>query len=191
MFDALINMIPPTALHQSDYRKGEAVFWQDDPTRGIFCVESGQINLQRAMQSGHVVTMHQATAGTLLAEASLYSDRYLCDAACIEPASVICIEKQEFTRRLAQEPDLSLAYGKLLATQVQTYRQTLEILSIKSARDRTLVAVSCGYLSGPVTEFASRIGLTHEACYRALRQLCDAGMLIQTGRGKYALPDPA
>jgi DNA-binding Lrp family transcriptional regulator len=38
-----------------------------------------------------------------------------------------------------------------------------------------------------VTELATRINLSHEACYRALRGLCDDGRMTRVGRGKYTL----
>lgn len=183
-----LDRLPPSALHRIHVAQGETVFRQDDPTRGLFLVESGQVNLQRITPEGHPVTMHRATAGTLFAEASLHTDRYHCDAICIRPGAVLCIEKRATLDRMADDPAFSLAFARLLATQVQAYRQVVELLSIRSALDRTRAAVSLGYITGTVTEFASRIGLTQEACYRALRRLCNEGTLVQTARGKYALP---
>jgi DNA-binding IclR family transcriptional regulator len=60
-------------------------------------------------------------------------------------------------------------------------------LAIPSAKARVLAAIQAGYLDATITELATRINLTHEACYRALRTLCDDGHLKQTGRGTYAL----
>ena len=191
MLSILLDQIPPTALHRIEMRKDDHLFRQDDLTHGIFRVEAGQVDLQRITPAGHIVTLHRATAGTLFAEASLFSDRYHCDAICVRPGAVLRLDKNHILERLATDRTFSLAFNRTLAQQVQGYRQTLELTSIRSARDRTLAAVSLGYLSGSVTEMAHRVGLTHEACYRALRDLCDTGLLIRTGRGRYEIPDTA
>ena len=85
------------------------------------------------------------------------------------------------------DPAFSEGFTKLLAVQVQQYRAHIELLVILSAKDRLLAAVQAGYFDVTVTELATRINLTHEACYRALRGLCDDGRMIKVGRGRYEL----
>jgi hypothetical protein len=99
------------------------------------------------------------------------------------------ISKAATLKQLSTDKDFALAFTALLARQVQSYRFLLEITAIKSAEERVLAAVAAGYLNGAVTEFATRIHLTHEACYRALRTLCNQGRLMQMGRGQYQLVD--
>ena len=60
----------------------------------------------------------------------------------------------------------------MLAIKTQHYRHLIEILAIRSAQARVYAAIEAGYLDGPVADFAARIHLTHEACYRALKDLC-------------------
>ena len=79
-------------------------------------------------------------------------------------------------------------FTRLLAVQVQHYRALIEILAIRSAKERVIAAVQAGYLEATIPAFASRINLTQEACYRALRKLCDDGRLVRIGRGRYVLP---
>lgn len=187
MLNHPLDTLTKDTFHTMTYVKGDLVFRQGEATRGMFFVQRGQINLRRFTQAGHVVTVHHATQGTLFAEASLYSDHYHCDAHCITGSTVIGIDKVTVLSRMAQDLEFTTAFNKLLATQIQTYRLTMEILAIKSAKERTLAAVAAGYLTGPVTEFASHIGLTHEACYRALRTLSNEGSLDQVSRGKYII----
>jgi CRP-like cAMP-binding protein len=160
-FDALdVNSLSRLRCAQGDH-----VFRQGDPTMGIFFVKSGNVCLTRVTESGNAVTIHNARAGDLFAEASIYSDHYHCDAVCSEGIT------------------------KRLAIQIQDYRQLLTLHAIKSANERVLLAVALGKLNGSVTQFASQIGLTKEACYRALKDLSDQGLLVKTGRGSYA-PTP-
>jgi len=182
-FDALdVNSLSRLRCAQGDH-----VFRQGDPTMGIF--KSGNVCLTRVTESGNAVTIHNARAGDLFAEASIYSDHYHCDAVCSAPSDVVRISKQAILLRLREDTAFSEGITKRLAIQIQDYRQLLTLHAIKSANERVLLAVALGKLNGSVTQFASQIGLTKEACYRALKDLSDQGLLVKTGRGSYA-PTP-
>ena len=64
------------------------------------------------------------------------------------------------------------------------------MLTIRSAEERVLAAVSDGLLDGSIKRFAAEIGLTHEATYRTLARLVSREKLRKTGRGSYSLPSP-
>ncbi len=169
--------------------QGDHVFRQGDPTKGIFFVKSGNVCLTRVTESGNAVTIHNAQPGDMFAEASIYSERYHCDAICSAPSEVIRISKRDILLRWREDAMFSEGITKRLAIQVQDYRQLLTLHAVKSANERALLAVALGKLTGSVTQFASQIGLTRETCYRALRELSDQGLLVKTGRGRYA-PTP-
>ena len=97
------------------------------------------------------------------------------------------IAKADVVATMQSNLAFSEGFTRLLAVQVQQYRTHIELLAIPSAKERILAAVQAGYYDATVTELASRINLSHEACYRALRYLCDEGLMVRVGRGKYAL----
>lgn len=177
------------SLSQMRYSIGDHVFRQGDTTKGIFFVVSGGICLTRVTESGNSVTIYNAQTGDMFAEASIYSEHYHCDAICTAPSEVVRISKQAIQKQLREDTAFSEGITKRLAVQVQDYRQLLTLHAVKSANDRVLLAVELGKLTGSVTQFANQIGLTKEACYRALRDLSDQGLLTKTGRGRYA-PTP-
>lgn len=170
--------------------KGDNVFRHGDKTCGVFFVVSGAICLTRMTEAGAEVTLHNAAAGGMFAEASLYSDHYHCNAAAVAPSEVIRLSKQAILARQREDAAFSEGITRLLATQVQDYRQLLTLHAIKSAHERVFLAVATGRLQGSVTQLASQIGLTKEACYRALKDLTDQGSLSKTGRGEYVLRTP-
>ena len=171
-------------------QKDAYVFRQGDLTKGLFFVVSGCVCLTRVTESGNAVTIFNAEAGDMFAEASIYSAHYHCDAICSAPSEVIKVSKRAILQRLSEDPAFSEGITKRLAVQVQDYRQLLTLHAVKSANERVLLAVSLGKLTGSVTRFASQIGLTKEACYRALKDLSDQGLLVKTGRGHYAPTAP-
>ena len=185
MLPTPFNSLDEQELSVSHLSKGDYVFRQGDPTKGLFFVISGEVCLMRVTEAGNHVTIYNARANDTFAEASIYSEAYHCDAVCPSPSEIVQISKKAVRIRQRKDAAFSEALTKRMALQVQSYRQLLTFNAVKSASDRVYLAVTSGMLSGPVTQFASQIGLTKEACYRALRDLTTQGMLIKTGRGRY------
>ncbi len=187
IFNPFTDM-PANACRTIHMNKGDVLFRQNQPTSGLFRIVVGCVTLQRTTLGGDTLTLHKATAGGTFAEASIFSDTYHCDAICTQAGRVDKIAKAHVNQMMQSDPVFSAGFTKHLAVQVQRYRAHIELLAIHAAKDRVLAAVQAGYFDATVKTLASRINLTHEACYRALRALCDDGRMIQTGRGRYALP---
>lgn len=179
--------LPATACRTIDMRKADVLFRQNQKTSGLYRVVSGCVTLQRTGLGGNTLTLHRAMSGGLFAEASIFSAAYHCDAICTEAGSVTKIAKADVVATMQSNPAFSEGFTRLLAVQVQQYRAHIELMAIPSAKERILAAVQAGYLDATVIELATRINLSHEACYRALRGLCDDGRMVQAGRGKYSL----
>ena len=179
--------LPATACRIINMQKGDVLFRQDQMTSGLYRVVTGCVTLQRTGLGGDTLTLHRAVSGGLFAEASVFSATYHCNAMCTEAGSVTKIAKADVVAAMQSNPTFSEDFTRLLALQVQQYRAHIELLAIPSAKERILAAVQAGYFDVTVTELATRINLSHEACYRALRGLCDDGRMIRVGRGKYTL----
>ena len=57
----------------------ETLFRTGSEVRELFVVLGGEVRLLRHTEVGQVLILQRATAGSLLAEASLFSPRYHCD----------------------------------------------------------------------------------------------------------------
>jgi CRP-like cAMP-binding protein len=179
--------LPDAASRTIDMHKGDLLFRQNQTTSGLYRVISGCVTLQRTGLGGNTLTLHRAVSGELFAEASVFSATYHCDAICTEAGRVIKFAKADVVATMQSDPAFAEGFTRLLAVQVQKYRAHIEMLAIPSAKERILAAVHAGYFDATVTELATRINLTHEACYRALRGLCDDGVMVRVERGKYVL----
>lgn len=179
--------LPADACRTIDMQKGDVLFRQGQTTSGLYRVVSGCVTLQRTGLGGDTLALHRAVSGGFFAEASVFSETYHCDAVCTEAGGVLKIAKSDIVSMMQSNPEFSEGFTRLLAVQVQQYRAHIELLSIPLAKDRILAAVQAGYFDATVIELATRINLTHEACYRALRALCDDGRMIRVGRGRYVL----
>jgi CRP-like cAMP-binding protein len=176
---------------------GEMLFATGDPVRSLFVVESGRLRLLRHTVHGAALILHVAQAGEAFAEASLFSRIYHCDALAEIPSTVIAYPKRVLLGALRGDPEAAVTLVGHLAQQVQALRGRIELLNVKSARDRVL-----GYLhsrldaSATAVELdrtwkaiASEIGLTHEAVYRALAEL-ERDALIERDGNTVALREP-
>jgi len=179
------DRLPSAALQQRHARQASAVFRQGDAARGMIFVQSGRVALIRHTESGHKVTLHVAGTGDAAAEASLFSSAYHCDCIAMEDSTVIFLKKTVVMDLIASDSEFSTSLMTRFAEQIIGYRRRLELMTIPRAEDRVLAALADGWLTGSVMQFASAIGLSHEATYRALSRLVAKGRIKRPVRGRY------
>lgn len=68
------------------FEGGQHLFHRGDPVTDLHVVLIGSIHLVRHQGDGSALIVQRAGAGSILAEASLYSDRYHCDAVAFGAA---------------------------------------------------------------------------------------------------------
>ena len=151
------------------FARGGRVFHRDDTVRSAFFVLKGAVSLVRSLADGGRLTIHRAEAGTLLAEASLFSDRYHCDGICDAPTRLAVLRRTDILRALEGRHH-ALQALEAASREVQALRTRLEIMRLK-----TLSARLDAYLdlfgrpeTGGWVGTADWIGVTPEALYREL-----------------------
>lgn len=167
---------------------GAAVFRQGDRSRGIFLLLAGRVRLQRVTPDGTAVTLHQVRAGETFAEASLFSDRYHCDAVAETECRVGRYPKAALATALHDDPASLWRFTAELAHSLQRLRSRYELKQIRSAPQRVLqflrlrCAADGSYaVPGALRDLAAELGLTQEALYRSLAALERDGELSRTG----------
>jgi CRP/FNR family transcriptional regulator, dissimilatory nitrate respiration regulator len=194
------DWLPAAARSKAVDRKlkaGEPLFHLGDKTAGLYEVVSGRVRLARVDRTGHEVVLYVAGAGETIAEASLYSPAYHCDAIASSSALVRLYPKAAVLDAFAKDRKAALAFSATLARQVMNLRTRIEQRNIRSARERVrhFLALNIGAdgrtvaLPGTVKDLAAELGLTHEALYRTLAALEKAGE-IRRARGKVVLAHP-
>ncbi|MBV1866616.1 MAG: Crp/Fnr family transcriptional regulator [Marinosulfonomonas sp.] len=165
--------------------RGEVLFHQDQPAEGPYFVQAGEVELVRHTRDGKQVTLFRGLVGDTIAEASLFSDCYHCDCICRSDSVLIGLNKALILREISRNPVFTNTLLKRMAGQIQGYRRRLEIMAILSAEERVLAALEEFGQPNTVMQFSQSIGLSHEACYRALSKLVKRGRVARIGRGKY------
>jgi CRP-like cAMP-binding protein len=175
-------------------KSGETLFRLGDKTAGLCEVLAGRMRLARVDRSGHEIVLHVAGPGETIAEASLFSPQYHCDAIASTNATVRVYPKREVLAAFERDPKAAKAFSAALARQVMNLRTRIEQRNIRSARERIrhYLVLSAGAdgrtveLRRTLKDIAAELGLTHEALYRTLAALERSGE-IRRSHGKITL----
>ena len=170
-------------------KTGEVLFRLGDKTLGLCEVIVGRVRLARVDRSGREIVLHVAGPGETLAEASLFSPQYHCDAIANTDAIVRIYPKREVLAAFGENPKAAWAFTETLAQQVMNLRTRVEQRNIRSARERVrhFLMLNVGSdrrtvkLRGTLKDLAGEIGLTHEALYRTLATLERSGEITRKG----------
>jgi CRP-like cAMP-binding protein len=150
---------------------GEFLFHAGDPVQQVGLLRAGQVMLVRHGADGSRMILQRAEPGDLLAEASVWSDVYHCDAVVRSPAEVAMAPRSAFLAALARDPSLAEGWARRLARAVQAARLRAEIRGLRTVAERLdawLGADSQLPDRGRWQELAEELGVTREALYREL-----------------------
>jgi CRP-like cAMP-binding protein len=117
-------------------KSGEALFRLGDKTAGLCEVLAGRVRMCRVDRSDHAVILYVAGPGETLAEASLFSPAYHCDAIASTDAVVRIYPKPALLAAFDKDPKAAQAFSATLANQVMHLRTRIEQRNIRSARER-------------------------------------------------------
>jgi CRP-like cAMP-binding protein len=178
-------------------KAGQTLFRQGSRTVGLYEVIEGKVRLARVDRSGREAVLHSASAGETIAEASLFSPTYHCDAIASTNARVRLYPKAALLAEFERNPRAAAAFMAMLARQVMSLRTSLERRNIHSARDRIrhYLSVNLGpdgrgvLLPGTLKDLASELGLTHESLYRTLAEMQKDGE-VERLQGRIRLLKP-
>lgn len=182
-----LDRLPKADRSCVEIDKAETLFFQGNETSGLYYLVSGAIDLSRTMETGHCVLIHHARPKDTFAEASLFSDNYHCTATVVQNSQLILCKRSAIIKLFDTDIDFARAMASRFAAQLQLSRRRVELLSIRSAAERILEALSDGLLLEDITSFADVIGLAPETVYRNLAQLSKDGKLTKTARGQYRI----
>ena len=148
------------------------LFCRGDAVNFLFLLLAGEVVLTRHLEDGTELILCRAVGPCMLAEASVYSVSYHCDAVALSECKLRKIAKHDFISLLESSPKMAHLWSAHLAQMLQAARQHSEILRLKKVCDRVdaWLALNDGELppKGERKEMAAQIGVSSEALYREL-----------------------
>jgi CRP-like cAMP-binding protein len=172
MSEPLFERFRKLAEREQRLAAGSVLFRLGDPVLSLFLVTAGELHLVRVLPHGSQLTLQRAGSASILAEASLFADRYHCDALAAAESMILAAPMAKARSALESDPALASIFMRHLAGEVQRTRTRAEILSLKSvaARLDAWMALNGDALppKGRWHQVATEIGVTSEAFYREL-----------------------
>ncbi len=147
------------------------LFHRDDAVSYLYYVVEGEVQLIRHQETGEAIVLQRALTGDIVAEASVFSTGYHCDAVAHTDTIIRGLAKTDFLKWFREDPDFAQAWASHLARQVQSTRLRSEILSLKTVADRLDAWLAWhGALpqKGEWNLLALQIAVSPEALYREL-----------------------
>jgi CRP-like cAMP-binding protein len=111
------------------YEQGQPVFRQREPSRGIYCLESGLVLLRHFDQFGEPAGIQIVKYGETMGWRSFFAQRpHAATAIALTPCEVCFIPGSFINECIAREPQLAQAFLKTMASD----RRPLEALTLRS-----------------------------------------------------------
>jgi CRP-like cAMP-binding protein len=150
---------------------GGVLFRTGDPVQWMFAVGQGTVHLVRNLPHGTTLTLQVAGAGVVLAEASLFSKAYHCDAIAVGEARLLAVSRLIVEDAVTRDPTIARLWAKHLAGEIQRTRAKMEIVSLKTVAERLDAYLGLGGElppRGQLRRLASELNVSPEALYREL-----------------------
>ena len=148
-------------------------------------VLSGEVHLVRRTVTGSELVLQRARGG-FVAEASFDQPTYHCDAIAVTDCRLLVFGRRHFQKALGDEAFRNWWIAHL-ARELRRVRAQAERLSLKSAPERIIHYIETEGTAGSIIlnrskkKWAGELGLTHEALYRTLARMSQAGLLVIDG----------
>ena len=153
------------------FTAGSSLFRQNDKVTSMFQIIEGEVRLIRRNRGGDTLILQRAKAGSVVAEASLFSSVYHCDAIASIFVRAIIVQRSAVKRKFESDPAFVKAWADHLAQEVRAARQRAEILSLKTVSGRLRAWLDYfGPLppKGSWKGLAQELGISAEALYREI-----------------------
>jgi CRP/FNR family transcriptional regulator, dissimilatory nitrate respiration regulator len=176
-------------LERRSLARNEVLFRQGEKVTAIYFVEAGRLRLERRTFDGRSLVLGTTLSGKFFVEAALFADIFHCDAVATEPSQVCIYPKAAMLNALRADPANAMSFLSLVAHQVIELRHRIEIMKVRSAKERVMLYLDLNAgpdgrtvdLRSQLQDIASELGMTREVLYRTLASLEQAGAIERAG----------
>jgi len=173
MLEALFKALEGESERTLSLAPEERLFHRGDRVSSVFLLLSGTVDLVRYQRDGAMVVLNRVEGQDVVAEASLYTERYHCDGVCADKATVKSVSRGKMQRILCSDTALAEQWSAYLAMELQNTRHRCELLTRKTVAERL-----SGWLDwngtlppkGRWKDVAAEIGVSPEALYREIKK---------------------
>ena len=175
--------------------RGETLFREGEPCRGLYLVVEGAVRTYRANADGQEQEFGIFRSGASLGDVSLFDEGpYLASARVVEGGRVLFLPFDEVHALYQTHPQVARSVVRELSGRVRSLAALVDRLALQDVPTRVAWAVlrhareydalrNGGDFRLPRTQeaLAAELGTTREGVSRALRNLRDSGVIGQRG----------
>lgn len=171
MISIMLDIFQDMPSTQRNVPRGRYLFHQGDDVQLMFMVIAGEVQLIRRHSQGQKLILQRGLPGNILAEASLFSNSYHCDAVAWVASKVKCFARKDVLTRFESDLLFARNWASYLASEVRTARFRTEVLSQRTVAQRLdmwLLQNNGLPAKGNWKQVAAEIGTSPEALYREI-----------------------
>jgi CRP-like cAMP-binding protein len=200
----LPEWIPAIQSHRKNllFKKGEGIFKEGDPVKGIYFVYSGTVKVHKKWGTEKELIIRFARKGDIFGHRGLgHENHYPISATAIEPVQACYIEMDFFQATLKVNQDFM--YGLLLffADELQESERNMRNLAHMQVKGRVAHALLSlkdkfgltpeGFVNIILSrqDLASIVGAAYETVFRIINELSEEQVIRLDGKN-IALPYP-
>jgi CRP/FNR family transcriptional regulator len=175
---------------RTHYPTGATIFWQGEPSQGLYWLQSGNLKAVKYATSGREQTLHLIKPGQTFNEVGAFTTLpNPASVVALEPVQVWYIPGDAIRQLLRQDPVFAQSVIDVLSERLRQSAALVEDLSLRpviSRLSRLILDEAEGdALLRPSwytqNELAARLGTVADVIQRSLRKL-EANNLIEVGR---------
>jgi CRP-like cAMP-binding protein len=186
------------------YKRGQTIFYQGNPSFGLYCINSGKIKISKTATDGKESIIRIASPGDVLGHRSLFSnENYTATATALEDTTICFLDKKFIFNAIQKKPSVALNIIKKLSVEMGAAEQKCADLFQKNVRER-LAEHFLGLMKNHGVkeegrtrldvkltreEIASIIGTASETVIRFITEFKNEGLIEQEGKDIYVLDE--
>ncbi len=169
------------------YAPGEVLFYEGEPSSGIFLLGQGSVKIFKTSATGREVMLAIETAPSSVAEVPIFDGGpYPATVSALSEVLAFLVYTQDFQRVCREHPEVALKVLSVVGKRLRHMLRLIERVTFGSVRQRVAAALlEFGQQAGgdrfalPVTheELAARLGTVREVVSRNLSRFQAEGLL--------------
>lgn len=169
------------------YEKGETIFCEAEPVRGLFILKEGLVKIYKLSPEGKEQILHFVYPGETFAGAPIFLKKahYPASAECEEDSTVIMIPRENLFGLIKTNSAFALKILESFSMYLNDLVSLVEDLSLKDVAKRLakfLLETNLIDTNLTKTEIASRLGTVREVISRTLSMFQSKGLIKLRGK---------
>lgn len=190
----------------NNYKKGQTLFSQGNPSFGLFCLVEGKIKISHIGEDGSESILSIVSEGDPVELRSLFGEKkYFSTATALENCVVRFVDKKYILNAMESNSNVSNNIISHLCDEMKTAQTRIASMSHKNVRERLaemLLSLKAAFgkkvnsqwmldIKLSRTEMASMIGVASETLIRFLSEFRDDRLISEVGKKIFILDEQA